>query len=321
MREKQSVFWEIGSCDEKQLHKSGNSNGPVRVQLLSDNSWVEVAANCIELRKKEHYHLMEIVQCFENDNKVGGLCSVNREIAESVIKELHVVDQVKILPSTDCLGKLNEMFDEVKALRLDHDVKSKEINKSIENERNVYFAKVASEKANVEDQLNAFKLKLQEQLKMKTAKHLQEHEARLKDLRQNKLDCRRKSATALATKKQQANDYMRKCQEFQSCAKTRNQFENIQALQLSPNENLAEQEHIAAEKACSAAVTHTSTSKSTNKTFSNSQVTNALKAVKNTRRRTSLRPRDVEATNKINFVLSGDAKKYQHDAFCSNKKS
>ena len=66
---------------------------------------------------------------------------------------------------------------------------------------------------------------------------------------------------------------------------------------------MAEQEHFTPEKACSDAVTHTSTSKSTNKTFSNSQITSALQAVKNTRRRTSLRPKDVEAINKINSVL------------------
>lgn len=60
---------------------------------------------------------------------VGGLCSVNREIAKSVIKELCVVDQVKRLPLTDSLGKLNEIFDEADAILLDYDVKSKALSR------------------------------------------------------------------------------------------------------------------------------------------------------------------------------------------------
>lgn len=86
---------------------------------------------------------------------------------------------------------------------------------------------------------------------------------------------------------------MRKLPEYQSCVKTRNKFEKNLALQLFPNENLA----------CTAAVTHTSTGKFPKKTFSWSQITSGLQAVKTYRRWTTLCAKNLEEANMIKLVL------------------
>jgi len=94
--EKQNVYWEIGHCKltSTQLQTYQKLKKIVDVQLLADNNWVRVPANCVKIRPVEHFKLMEVLYK-PAGNEMGGLAGIGSKIDKKIFRDMCVVKQMK----------------------------------------------------------------------------------------------------------------------------------------------------------------------------------------------------------------------------------
>ena len=89
--ERNKAYWEVASCNDLDAWRAGQ---PVQVCLLVDGSKQMVPAQCV----KQRIH-PPLKVCERGRSQTAGIIGVTKSLAEKVIRELEIVQQVSTLPT------------------------------------------------------------------------------------------------------------------------------------------------------------------------------------------------------------------------------